>query len=163
MADDDKKPIHGQPGLCDHILRSVSSSTVPLEIGLSSIANAGSGLFVLNPVPAGSEIFRSDPLLLVCDGNNKGICDYCFRNNNSSVHPDGRFFDPGEKDKIKIMACTRCECAQYCSKVRRITSFLNLTICSGSESLTTYCFAARIAKPVPGSLITSTSAPCSRM
>lgn len=117
MGDDSKKPIHGQPGLCDHILRSASFSAVPLQVGPSAITNAGSGLFVLEKVSAGTEIFRSEPLLLVCDVNNKGICDYCFRNNNSSIHPDGRFFNPGERDEIKILACTRCKSAQYCSKV----------------------------------------------
>lgn len=115
---DDKKPIHGQSSLCDHLLRSVSSSSVPLRIGLSSITNAGSGLFVGEKVPAGTEIFRSEPLLLVCDDRNKGTCDYCFRDNNSLVHPDGHFFNPGEREDIKTLACTRCKCAQYCSKVR---------------------------------------------
>lgn len=164
MADDNQKPIHGQPALCEHILRSVSSSTVPLQIRPSLITNAGSGLFVLKDVPAGSEIFRSDPLLVVCDSGNKEICDYCLLNKNSSVHPDGRFFDAGERDKIEILACTRCKCAQYCSKVRSrknsLGSFYRDTTTSDGERLTDKYFSStRIAKRVPGSLTTSSSAP----
>lgn len=118
------KPIHDQPKLCEHILNGVTTSTVPLRIGPSSIPNAGSGLFVENEVPAGSEIFRSQPLLLVCEGNNNGICDYCLRNNNSSIHPDGRFYEPGERENVKISVCTRCKFTQYCSKVRNINFVL---------------------------------------
>lgn len=112
-----RKPLHELPKLCDHILRGVADSGAPLRIAASSIPNAGSGLFVVNDVAAGSEIFRSQPLLVVCEGNNRRICDYCFRNLSSSLHPDGRFYLEGERDKVALSACTGCKNVEYCSKV----------------------------------------------
>ncbi|CAN8102477.1 unnamed protein product [Discula destructiva] len=111
-----RTPLHDQPKLCAHILGSVERSSVPLKIATSSIPKAGSGLFVVTDVVAGSEIFRSQPLVMVCEGNNNGICDYCFRNRNSSVHPDGQFYVTGGPDKVTLAACIRCKNVQYCSK-----------------------------------------------
>lgn len=117
-------PLHEQPKLCQHILSSVANSGIPLRIGASSIPNAGTGLFVVNDVAAGSEIFRSQPLLLVCEGNNLRICDYCLRNLGSSLDPEGRFFFIGEKEKVVLSACTGCQIVVYCSKVGHFTSGL---------------------------------------
>lgn len=119
MPDQTRKRIHEQPRLCEYILSLVRDSSVPLRIAASSISNAGTGLFAIDDVPAGADIFKSQPLLLVSEGNNSGICDYCFVNKNSSVAPDGRFYmdDGSVREKILISACTGCKNAQYCSKV----------------------------------------------
>lgn len=110
--------LHELPKVCAHILDSVKDSGVPLKIAASSIPNAGSGLFVVNDVAAGSEIFRSQPLLMICEGNTTNICDYCFRDQNSSLHPDGWFVSENDPDNVMMAACIRCKLVQYCSKVR---------------------------------------------
>lgn len=109
--------IHDQRKLCDYILSLVDKSSVPLRIAASLIPNAGSGLFVVSDVVAGADIFTSQPLLLVSEGNNVDVCDYCFLNKNSSVSPESKFFIGPDRDKINISACMACETARYCSKV----------------------------------------------
>ncbi|KAJ4387121.1 hypothetical protein N0V93_007709 [Gnomoniopsis smithogilvyi] len=111
-----RRPIHTQPKLCDHILRGVANCGVPLRIAASSIPKAGSGLFVINDVAAGSEIFRSQPVLVVCEGNDLRVCDYCFCNPSTRLHPEGRFYSAGEKT-VTLSACTGCKNVEYCSKV----------------------------------------------
>lgn len=118
MPNHTRKRIHEQPELCKYILSLVSGSSAPLQIAASSIPNAGSGLLVVNGVAAGSDIFRSEPLLVVSESSNNGICDYCFLNKESTVSPDGRFYLSGaEKEKITMSACMGCKTAEYCSKV----------------------------------------------
>ncbi|KAF3767117.1 SET domain-containing protein [Cryphonectria parasitica EP155] len=117
MSEKPKKHIYEQPELCDHILSRVDRSSVPLRINASSIPHARNGLFVVNDVKAGHEIFRSQPLLVVSEGNNNDVCDHCFLNKNSSVHPDGHFFQGDEgRESIKILSCTGCRVVEYCSK-----------------------------------------------
>lgn len=120
MPDQARKPIHEQPELCGYILGTVGDSSVPMRIAASQIPGAGSGLFAVDDVAAGDDIFRSQPLLVVSEGHNNGVCDYCFVNKNSAVAQDGRFYmSHAERNKINISACTGCKSAQYCSKVGR--------------------------------------------
>lgn len=114
-----EKHIHEQPELCDHILSTVEGSSVRLRIAESAIKNAGSGLFAVDDVPAGGEIFRSQPLLIVSEGNNSGLCDYCLASTFSAVAPNGKFYmgDGDEGDRAKLQACLGCHAVQYCSKV----------------------------------------------
>lgn len=114
---DNRKLLHEQPKLCDHILSSVKDTSVQLKIASSSIPNAGSGLFVANDVAAGSEIFRTQPLLMVCESNKSGICDWCFTNENSSLRPDGQFHIAGKDKRVQLSSCKRCKMVEYCSKV----------------------------------------------
>ncbi|ROV99523.1 hypothetical protein VMCG_06318 [Cytospora schulzeri] len=115
MPDKQKKPIHDQPQLCKYILSLVEDFGVSLRVGLSSIPGAGSGLFAVNNIPAGSDIFRSQSLLVVCESALDGICDWCLLNRNSSVRPDGCFYMSGD-ERPEIAPCSRCKVAQYCSK-----------------------------------------------
>lgn len=117
MPDQKRKRVHNQRNLCDYILSLVDKSSVPLRIGASPIPNAGSGLFVVADVAAGADIFRSQPLLLVSEGNNLDVCDYCFLNKNSLISPENKFFVGPERDKIEMSACMGCKIARYCSKV----------------------------------------------
>lgn len=124
MAAPRRKPIHEQPKLCDHILSSVAKSEVSLRIGPSPIPKAGSGLFAVNNIPAGTEIFRSSPLITVAESVYKGICDFCFLNRASSVNPNGRFYGSAEDDvRPEITRCGACRVASYCSKVRALNTF----------------------------------------
>ncbi|KAL1859488.1 hypothetical protein Daus18300_009633 [Diaporthe australafricana] len=117
MAASQRKPIHDQPKLCDHILSRVAKSDVSLRVGQSLIPKAGSGLFAVNDIAAGSEIFRSHPLIMVSESAHQDICDFCFLNSNSSVNGDGRFYTPSEDDSRPRMApCAACRVAYYCSK-----------------------------------------------
>lgn len=119
MPDKKKKPIHDQPKLCDYILSRVEGTGLALRIGPSSIPEAGSGLFAVNDIPAGSDIFRSQPLLVVCESALDGICDWCLLNRNSSVHHDSRFYTTEDR-KPELAPCSRCKVAQYCSKVNTL-------------------------------------------
>ena len=124
MAATRRKPIHEQPKLCDHILSRVSKSGVSLRIGPSLIPEAGSGLFAVNDIPAGTEIFRTSPLLMVAESAHTGICDFCFLNRATSVNRDGRFYSSAEDDvRPEITRCASCRVARYCSKVRDVSSF----------------------------------------
>lgn len=124
MATPQSKPIHEQPKLCDHILSRASKSEVPLRIGQSPIPKAGSGLFAVNDIPAGSEIFRTSPLITVAESAYQGICDFCFLNKNTSVNPNGRFYGSAEDDvRPEITRCGACRVASYCSKVRTFNPF----------------------------------------
>jgi hypothetical protein len=112
-----RKPIHQQPKLCAHILSHAAKSGVPLRIGESSIAQAGSGLFAINDIPAGSEIFHTSPLIAVAESAHQGICDFCFLNSYSSVNKNGRFYGSDE-DGVRpdVTRCGACKVARYCSK-----------------------------------------------
>lgn len=118
MAAPPRKPIHEQPKLCDHILSRVSKSNVSLRIGPSPISKAGSGLFTVNDIPAGTEIFRTDPLITVSESVHRGICDFCFLNRDTSVNEQGRFYSSTVEDvRPEITRCGACRVARYCSKV----------------------------------------------
>lgn len=124
MAASQRKPIHEQPKLCDHILSCVSKSDVSLRIGPSPIPKAGSGLFAVNDIPAGTEIFRTDPLIMVAESAHEGICDFCLLNRDTSVNGEGHFYSSDADDvRPKITCCVRCKIARYCSKVSLVFSF----------------------------------------
>lgn len=124
MAAPRRKPIHEQPKLCDHILSRVSKSDASLRIGQSPIPKAGSGLFAVNDIPAGTEIFRSSPLITVAESVYQGLCDFCFLNRASSVNPNGHFYSSAEDDvRPEITRCSACKVASYCSKVRKFNTF----------------------------------------
>lgn len=124
MAASQRKPIHEQPKLCDHILGRVSKSDVSLRIGPSLIPKAGSGLFAVNDIPAGTEIFRTDPLIMVAESAHTGICDFCLLNRDTSVNREGRFYSSVAEDvRPEITRCGRCRVARYCSKVSLAVSF----------------------------------------
>lgn len=121
MAASRRKPIHQQPKLCDHILSHAAKSDVSLRISESSIPNAGSGLFAVNDIPAGSEIFHTNPLITVAESAHQGICDFCFLNSGSSVNRNGRFYGLAEDDvRPEITRCGACMVARYCSKVSAV-------------------------------------------
>lgn len=119
MPGTQRKPIHDQPRLCDYILGRISEPGAALRVGPSSIPGAGSGLFAINDIPSGSDIFRSQPILVICESAQDGICDWCLLNRNSSVHPDGRFYTSDDK-KPGIAPCSGCKVAQYCLKVNQV-------------------------------------------
>lgn len=124
MAAPQRKPVHEQPKLCNHILSHVSKSAVPLRIGPSPIPKAGSGLFAVNDIPAGTDIFRTSPLVMVAESAHTGICDFCFLNRDTSVNPNGRFYGSVEDEvRPEITRCGACRVAHYCSKVRTVNPF----------------------------------------
>lgn len=130
MATSQRKPIHEQPKLCDHILGRVSKSEVSLRLGPSPIPNAGSGLFAVNDIPAGTEIFRTNPLIMVAESAHTGTCDFCFVNRGSSVSREGRFYSSiHDNVRPEITRCSSCRVARYCSKVRLALLFSYLALC----------------------------------
>ncbi|RYP72841.1 hypothetical protein DL769_004356 [Monosporascus sp. CRB-8-3] len=83
--------FHDDAELCQYILGGIAT-THSLEIRESEISQAGSGLFAMNNIPEGQEIFRSSPLVeCVADTVADSVCDWCYRNTLSRVHPSGRF------------------------------------------------------------------------
>lgn len=152
MAASHRKPIHQQPKLCDHILSHAAKSDVSLRIGESSIPQAGSGLFAVNDIPAGSEIFHTSPLITVAESAHRGICDFCFLNSYSSVNRNGRFYGNAEDDvRPEITRCGACRVARYCSKV--------IPVKLSARHLLTMCFCVlRNVRPRRGRATTNTNA-----
>lgn len=152
MAASRRKPIHQQPKLCDHILSHAAKSDVSLRISESSIPNAGSGLFAVNDIPAGSEIFHTNPLITVAESALQGICDFCFLNSGTSVNRNGRFYGSAEDDvRPEITRCGACMVARYCSKVSAVKL-------SGSHLLIMSSCVARNVRPRRGRATTNTNA-----
>lgn len=115
MANDSQGPLFSQAKLCQYLVDHVDSSS-GLEIRPSLIPGAGSALFTETNVADGTEIFRSQPLVSVVLDRAQSVCEYCFRDGDSRVHPDGRFrsrHDPPEM----FLACEGCGISRYCSEV----------------------------------------------
>ncbi len=108
--------MHTRPDLCKGILSTVSSSYA-LAIKESAMTGAGSGLFTMDEIPKGAEIFRSQPLVNCRSPSITHVCDYCLASSKSAFHKDGRFLT--EEDKaLPIKPCAGCKVARYCSQVR---------------------------------------------
>lgn len=107
--------------LCQSLLGGITTAH-SLEIRKSEIPEAGSGLFSLDDVPEGEEIFRSSPLA-ECVANElaDSVCDLCYTNTLSRVHSSGRFRtkDDAPLDMITCPGCGKC---YYCSKVSQVVS-----------------------------------------
>lgn len=83
---------HDQIAKLSTYLSHQVTSTIPLEIRPSSIADAKHGLFTTAAIREGEEIFRSDPLITcVDDGIQNVVCDYCLSYSRSNVLPSGQF------------------------------------------------------------------------
>ncbi|RYP92614.1 hypothetical protein DL770_001256 [Monosporascus sp. CRB-9-2] len=107
--------FHEDAELCQYILGGIAT-THSLEIRESEISQAGSGLFAMNDIPEGQEIFRSTPLVeCVADGVAESVCDWCYTNKFSRVHPSGRFRTK-EDAAPDMEACRGCGKCYYCSK-----------------------------------------------
>lgn len=113
---DGDRIFHRDTQLCEYLLRSVAASA-PLQIRESAISRAGSGLFALEAVPEGREVFRSAPVVeAVVDGSADGVCDLCYANTLSKVHPSGRFRTKDDAAP-RMMPCAQCGKCYYCSNV----------------------------------------------
>ena len=110
------RTFHGDAQLCAYILGSIVGS-IPLEIRESDVSLAGSGLFTQEAASEGQEIFRSAPAVeCVAEGLADSVCDLCYANTLTKVHPSGRF---RTKDDVvpNMIPCTKCEQCYYCSEV----------------------------------------------
>ncbi|RYP18823.1 hypothetical protein DL765_003703 [Monosporascus sp. GIB2] len=88
--------FHEDAELCHYLLGGIATMH-SLEIRESEISQAGSGLLAMNDIPEGQEIFRSSPLVeCVVDGVADSVCDWCYTNTLSRVHPSGRFRTKGD-------------------------------------------------------------------
>ena len=117
MTSSDADPtFHADTQLCEYLLGSIVGS-IPLGIRESAVSQAGSGLFAQEAVPECQEVFRSEPVVeCVADGLADSVCDLCYANILTKVHPSGRF---RTKDDVvpDMMPCTQCEQCYYCSEV----------------------------------------------
>ena len=116
------RTFHGDAQLCEYILGSIVGS-IPLEIRESAVSLAGSGLFTQEAVSEGQEIFRSAPAVeCVAEGLADSVCDLCYANTLTKVHPSGRFRT--KDDAVPVMIpCTKCEQWYYCSEVSSRSRF----------------------------------------
>lgn len=113
----DAQKFHDDVQLCQYLLGSITT-THSLEIRPSGIPQAGSGLFTLNDIPEGTEIYRSSPVVeCVADGLVDGVCDFCYANTLSRVHPSGRFRTKDDAPLEMIPCRAGCGKCYYCSKV----------------------------------------------
>lgn len=113
----DAPKFHDDAQLCQYLLGSITTIH-SLEIRQSEISQAGSGLFTLNAVPEGAELYRSSPVVeCVADGLVDGVCDFCYANTLSRVHPSGRFRTKDDAPLEMIPCRAGCGKCYYCSKV----------------------------------------------
>jgi hypothetical protein len=104
------------PEACKHVLSRVTSK-IPLRILESSIPDAGNGLFVTKDVPAGEDMFTSQPLVNLVETNSKETCDYCLMRPYGILHPDGYFRDL-KPATGKLSMCNRCRtCCYYSGEI----------------------------------------------
>lgn len=103
--------------LHSHLLSTVIS-TVPLKIGQSSVLGAGRGIFALEGIKAGSEVFRTKKALVTALDYEKmsTTCDFCYFCNEGEVGRDGRLSVAGG-NVGELMACDSCKLMRYCSVV----------------------------------------------
>lgn len=141
MAKDSQEPLFNQAGLCQYLLDNVTSSP-DLEIRQSLITGAGSALFTKTDIADGEQVFQSQPLVSVVLDRGQNVCEYCFRDGDSRVHPSGRF--RSRQDALEVFpSCEQCGISSYCSKVSvkytrfhekitRLIQYSNCKLCSQS-------------------------------
>lgn len=127
MAGNDQKHLFENAALCKYLLDEIDASSY-LAIRPSLIAGAGSALFATKHFTAGEEIFRSSPVVSTVLDTAQNVCDYCFRDGDSRLHPSGRFRAKNESVEV-LPACKECGLLRYCSEVgSRSTCYL--LVCS---------------------------------
>ena len=109
-----RQALHENKDIREFVLRTVTSK-VPLEIGLSGIADMGSGLFVRDKVGDGEDIFCAKPLILCVDPRQTSVCHHCLRDGKSLVHSGGPTRDPSD-GALDIKSCMGCKVARFCSR-----------------------------------------------
>lgn len=115
MADDSQESLFQDAGLCQYLLDHVTPSA-DLEIGQSLITGAGSALFTKTDIAEGEEVFQSQPLISVVLDQAQNVCEYCFRDGDSRVHPSGRF--RSRHDALEVLpVCEQCGVSRFCSEV----------------------------------------------
>lgn len=115
MANDSQEPLFKQAGLCQYLLDNVTSSP-GLEIRQSLITGAGSALFTKTNISDGEQVFQSQPLVSAVLDRGQNVCEYCFRDGDSRVHPSGRF--RSKHDALEVFpVCEQCGISSYCSEV----------------------------------------------
>lgn len=111
------------------LLDSVQSN-YKLRIAPSQIPGAGWGVFALEDIPDGVEIFCTKQPLATTSSTPEDLpttCDNCLIKVTSLVHRSGRFkWEESDNDRrqVRFSKCSRCKFVYYCSKV----SFLILCV-----------------------------------
>lgn len=122
MANDSEGPLFQQAELCQYLIDNITSS-IGLKVGQSLITGAGSALFTTTNIADGEQVFQSEPLVSTVLDRGQNVCEYCFRDGDSRVHPSGRF--RSKHDALEVFpVCGQCGISSYCSDVSmRIPKF----------------------------------------
>ena len=108
-----QEAFHDNSNLCKYMTGQVISR-VKIAIHSSKLSS-GSGLFIQESLPAGREIYRSEPLFVCVEGGINSICHHCLKDAKGEIHSTGRIREPGEEAQAKL--CMNCKVARFCSKV----------------------------------------------
>lgn len=115
MVNNSQEPLFRETELCQYLVDNITSS-FDLEIRQSPIPGAGSALFTKTDIPDGEEVFQSQPLVSAVLDRTQNVCEYCFRDGDSRLHPSGRFRT--RQDPLEIFsACGQCGISRFCSDV----------------------------------------------
>lgn len=129
---DDYQPprqmLNENESACEFFLKNITT-TFKLKIGSSLIDGAGNGVFVLEKIPAGREIYRSAPLITCVDATNPNVCHFCLHDCSSLLLKAGKFRIYND-NVHSVMRCASCKVARFCSKVRR---FIQAQLCPRAE------------------------------
>lgn len=115
MANDSEVPLFQHADLCRYLVDNVTTS-LGLKVGQSLITGAGSALFTKTDIADGEQVFQSEPLVSTVLDRGQNICECCFRDGDSRVHPSGRF--RSKHDALEVFpVCEQCGISSYCSDV----------------------------------------------
>lgn len=113
-----QRPIN--QALIDHLFTTVECK-YDLKISTSDIPGAGRGIFALENIPAGTEVFRVVKPIATAVSNHKrdSVCDNCL-NDPFEAYNKNEFFDSScSKQRSTIQAtlrsCSACDKVAYCS------------------------------------------------
>jgi hypothetical protein len=105
--------LHEDREVAAYILKTATTS-LPLKIAASDLASPGCGLFTVNKIDEGRQIFESKPLIACVDTRVVSVCHYCLEDSVTGI-PSQR------RQKATPQTCSGCKLSRFCSKVKSCT------------------------------------------
>jgi len=116
--------LHLDQELCKKIIGYILPQ-FKLKIGPSLLPGGGSGLFAVEDIEAGQEIYRSKPMVMTpVTTLNDHVCDYCYKDSSLLWVRSARMNLERKPEALvetetdfHLDVCSGCKKAYYCSKV----------------------------------------------
>ncbi|ORY63529.1 uncharacterized protein BCR38DRAFT_437070 [Pseudomassariella vexata] len=118
MNTHNRKQLYEDTEICQYLINSITT-THSLNIRQSIIPGAGCALFATKYIAEGQEIFKSQPTVnCVSRDLMNTVCDFCYKDSESKLHPSGRFRRRGDEIQA-LVECKECRVCKYCSEFCR--------------------------------------------